>query len=843
MNNHIAIIGMDGIFPGSNTIDELWQNLLEGKEMISSFSAEELEAAGVQKEALQNPNFIRKKGTISGALNFDNELFGYSPKEAQYMDPQQRKLMECAWRALENSGYDPFRCGELIGCFVSASFSSYLINRILPTIVRKDGRLKNEDLIILGGDKDFLASKISYKLNLRGISSTIQTACSSSLVAVHVACNSLINQECYMALAGGVSITFPEKNGYFFSSEDINSSSGHCSPFSANADGTIHGDGVGVVVLKRLQDAIDDRDYIHAVIIGSAVNNDGSHKMGYTAPSVYGQKECIRRAIDSAGVQQSDISYVETHGTGTKLGDPIEFAALKLTLGTKTKCKIGALKANIGHLDVASGIAGLIKTVYMLKHKKIPPLINFEGPNHELRIEDTLFSINEKVENWQSEGKNRVAGVSSFGIGGTNAHVVVKEAPTQIQQTEIELPYYIYPISANSESSLARVKNKFENFFEDRIPIAELNSYNMAYTLQFGRVQLKNRECFISKEFNFLKNSDHSFKGNVLSGAKKSILLIGEYIDIKELDTISCLNGVCTEVFDQILDVLSEYIDKDTFSWLRGSAFSENANFSFLRQISVQYLFLKICEKFGVQYNQILIKDKKWILLALILIGEVSFKEAADMIVISYESLDQKLCDFLLKRENNDNRILFCDDKSELRFDSRAVVYSFGKQLQDSDRVLLLDFDMGIYFSLLKVLSFSWCSGKNINWRLLYKTNPHRISLPTYEFEEKTFDLIKEKQISCEQCISIEDALREQSVEGIILAKIRTLLDKEDFALDDNYFLAGGDSLLALDLIDDLKTALNIEISLSEIFSYQTVRELGKLIQKRMENGGQYHDK
>ena len=362
---------------------------------------------------------------------FDAEFFGYSPREARLMDPQHRLFLECAWSALECAGYPPDSCQALTGVYAGSSLSSYLLYNILPNL--RDPHAEDTFQVMIGNDKDFLCTRVSYKLNLRGPSITIQTGCSTSLVAIHLACQSLLGYQCDMALAGGVSVQVPARTGYLYQSGGLTSPDGHCRAFDAKAEGTLFGSGAGVVVLKRLSDALADHDSIYAVIKGSAVNNDGNLKVGYTAPSVAGQASVIRSAHALAGTDPESIGYVECHGTGTVLGDPIEIQALTDAFTNRTQakaiCAVGSVKTNVGHLDAAAGIAGFLKAVLALKHKALPPSLHFESPNPRIEFDKSPFRVNSKFSPWVTEGAPRRAAVSSFGIGGTNAHIILQEAP------------------------------------------------------------------------------------------------------------------------------------------------------------------------------------------------------------------------------------------------------------------------------------------------------------------------------------------------------------------------------------------------------------------------------
>ncbi|MBD2335851.1 SDR family NAD(P)-dependent oxidoreductase [Calothrix sp. FACHB-156] len=482
----IAIIGLAGRFPGAKNIAEFWQNLCNGVEAISQFADEDVIAAGIDASLLQNPQYIKAGAVLEDIDLFDAGFFGFNPKEAEMTDPQHRLFLECAWEALENAGYNAQKCEGRIGVYAGASLNNYLsFNLNLDQIGSVNSFQK-----LIGNDKDFLATRVSYKLNLTGPSITIQTACSTSLVATALACQSLLNYQCDMALAGGASIRIPQKTGYLHQEGGILSPDGHCRAFDAQARGTVIGNGVGVVLLKRLSNAIADGDHIYAVIKGSAINNDGSLKVGYTAPSVNGQAEAIAEAIALADIAPDTISYIETHGTGTALGDPIEISALTNVFRAETKkigfCAIGSVKTNIGHLDAAAGVTGLIKTALALQHQLIPPSLNFEQPNPEIDFAHSPFYVNTKLVEWNATSTPRRAGVSSLGIGGTNAHVILEEAPIQVksQKSKVKRKYQLLCLSAKTDTALgAATKNLVQHLRQH----SDVNLADVAYTLQVGR--------------------------------------------------------------------------------------------------------------------------------------------------------------------------------------------------------------------------------------------------------------------------------------------------------------------------------------------------------------------
>ncbi|MGA5301849.1 beta-ketoacyl synthase N-terminal-like domain-containing protein [Nucisporomicrobium flavum] len=494
--SQVAVIGMAGRFPQAADVDAFWANLVAGRESISSFSADELRAAGVSAATVSRPGYVRAKGVLDGADTFDAGFFGYSPREAELMDPQHRVLLECAWEALESAGYDPQAFPGRIGVFAGASLNTYLLYNLMAnrSVIEALGPYQTQ----LANDKDFLATRAAYKLGMRGPAITVQTACSTSLVAVHLACQSLLSGESDIVLAGGVSVNVPLRNGYQYEAGGILSADGHCRPFDAAAGGTVIGNGVALVVLRRLADARENGDIIDAVIRGSAVNNDGAMKVGYTAPAVEGQAEVIAEALGIAGVAPETVGYVETHGTGTALGDPIEIAGLTRAYreGTTARgfCAIGSVKGNIGHLDAAAGAAALIKATLALKHEAIPASLHFERPNPELALETSPFFVNAAHRPWPRTGEPRRAGVSSFGIGGTNAHVVLQEGPADVP-AEPGRPWQLLPLSARTETALAQTAERLADHLETH-PDEELA--DVAFTLATRRRGFEQRRAVVA---------------------------------------------------------------------------------------------------------------------------------------------------------------------------------------------------------------------------------------------------------------------------------------------------------------------------------------------------------
>jgi acyl transferase domain-containing protein/acyl carrier protein len=523
----IAVIGISGRFPGSKGIDHFWQNLINGVELIRPFP---------------DADHPTKVGAVLDNVDqFDASFFGFNPREAETMDPQHRLFLECAWEALEDAGYDSETEERLIGIYAGVGMGTYLLYNLSPNpgLIESRGFLQT----LIGVDKDYLSSRVSYKLNLKGPSLSVGTACSSSLVAVHLACQGLLAGECDMALAAGVAVKVPQ-NEVTLSPNEIVSPSGHCRAFDAEANGTIGGNGVGVVVLKRLDDAITDRDHIYAVIKGSAINNDGAMKVGYTAPSQEGQTRAIQAAHLMAEVEPHTITYVETHGTGTALGDPIEIASMSQAFQNGSDqtgyCAIGSVKTNVGHLDAAAGMAGLIKTILALDHKLLPPSLNFETPNPKIDFANSPFYVNTQLCEWQTNGIPRRAGVSSFGFGGTNAHLVLEEAP-HLEDSGSARSQHLIVLSAKTSSALDTATTNLVRYLKQH---PHLNLADVAYTLQVGRRTFNHRRFAVASTLETLiqiletEQSSQTFTGVSQSGVPPIVFMFpgqgSQYINMAQ---------------------------------------------------------------------------------------------------------------------------------------------------------------------------------------------------------------------------------------------------------------------------------------------------------------------
>ena len=502
--NDIAIVGMALRVPGANSPTEFWDNLQNKRESIVDYDEATMLASGESKEVLRNPAYVSRGGSLENMKLFDRDFFGFSPKEAAILDPQHRHFMELSWEALEDAGHTPTNFDGQIGVFAGCGMGSYFYFNVCS----------NRDLVDsvgmfllrhTGNDKDFLATRVSYVLDLKGPSVNVQTACSTSLVATHLACQSLLTGECDLALAGGVTIQFPTEVGYVYRDGEILAPDGHCHSFDHRAQGTVLTSGGGVVSLRRLNDAINDGDDIYAVIKGSAVNNDGGNKVGYLAPSVDGQAAAMTEAYTLAEIDPSTIGMIECHGTGTYMGDPIEVAALTQAFRAANEdgdqgdqfCRIGSVKSNIGHLDTAAGVVGLMKAALSLKHQTIPASLNFERPNPEIAFADSPFVVNDETYPWAVSKTPRRAAVNSLGVGGTNAHVVLEEHASAATASEDVSRARLLQISAKNKRSLDGACARLKTHLEAN---PDLSLGDVAWSLRETRENFETRRVLVAED-------------------------------------------------------------------------------------------------------------------------------------------------------------------------------------------------------------------------------------------------------------------------------------------------------------------------------------------------------
>ncbi|MEV4726558.1 type I polyketide synthase, partial [Micromonospora humida] len=497
----IAIVGLAARLPGAADVGEFWRNLVDGVESVTELSRDEQLARGATADEVDDPGWVSRAPLIDGYDTFDAGLFGMTSREAEVTDPQHRLFLESCYTALQDAGYDPARYPGAVGVYAGTGGNTYLHRYVLRN-KRVGGNPHGAVSLATGNSPNYVATNVSYRLDLRGPSLTVHTACSTSLVAFHLACEALRNHECDMALAGGVNVELPHVG--YLGMDGFTSPDGRCRPFDAGANGTVWGSGVGVTLLKRLSDAIADGDSIRAVVLGNAINNDGAGKVGFTAPSVDGQVEAIAQAVGMAGIDPRSISYVEAHGTGTALGDPIEVAALSAVFTRDTDergwCGIGSVKSNIGHLSQPSGIVSVIKTVLAMEHGLIPPTINYETPNPGIDFADTPFYVANTLTKWDTDGGPRRAGVSSFGIGGTNAHVVLEEAPTAHRVDRRVRPAHLLTVSAKTASALDSAVTRLADHLAATTDGGPGLLADVAHTLRVGRQEYPHRVAVVATD-------------------------------------------------------------------------------------------------------------------------------------------------------------------------------------------------------------------------------------------------------------------------------------------------------------------------------------------------------
>ncbi|WP_189534321.1 type I polyketide synthase [Paludibacterium paludis] len=570
----IAIVGMAGRFSGAADIAAFWDLLRTGSEARREYRRDELIANGADPAVVDDPAYVRAGMPLDGPECFDAGFFGVSDKQAHWMDPQIRVFLEVCWHAMEDAGYDVSRLGtRRVGVFAGSNPGAYLWRHLID---RMQGHNLAQWLEILTyNDKDYLTTWVSYKLGLRGPSMNIQTACSTSLVAVATACQNLLGYQCDMALAGAAALSLPDGQGYLHQPDTILSPDGHCRPFDADGAGTIMGNGVAAVVLKRLEDAIADNDRIDALILGAAVNNDAQRKMDFMAPGVEGQVEVIRLAHRLADVTPDSIDYVETHGTGTRLGDPIEWRALRLAFGEgrerERRCAVGAVKSNLGHLNTAAGVAGLIKTVLALRHEMLPATLHYRRPNPQLELENSPFFVNDVLRPWPRGPRVRRAGVSAFGFGGTNAHLVIQEGPDPGPQTAPAGGAGLFVLSARDAAGLERYRAAVGDWLGKAGRSAQLA--DLCFTAARGRKVFSHRLAVVARNVEELAAGLSGASGGraTVEGGKTAWIFSGQGGQYDGMArTLYLHESAFREAFDACVAALPAGAELPLAEWLSG---------------------------------------------------------------------------------------------------------------------------------------------------------------------------------------------------------------------------------------------------------------------------------
>ncbi|MBS0350388.1 MAG: amino acid adenylation domain-containing protein [Proteobacteria bacterium] len=833
--NDIAVIGMACRVPGALDSQAFWELLINERSSIRDFSVAELIADGFRENLITQPGFVKRGSVLEDAYAFDAHFFGYSVREAEIMDPQQRQFLECAWEALENSGNIPEKFKGEIGVFASQGKNFYFLENVFNSSSLAD---TGEYQAMLANEKDFLSTKVSFKLNLTGPSVNVQTGCSSSLVAIDLARQHLQRRSCDMALAGGVALFY--KKGYQYHQGMIESPDGYCRAFDENAKGTVAGSGVGVLVLKRLDDAIVGQDTIYAVLKGGAINNDGGAKMNFTAPSINGQSAVIEKAITDAGVTPSDVSYIETHGTGTLLGDPIEWASLhhvyEKYVDKREFCTLGALKTNIGHTDAAAGVLGFIKVVLSLKNKMIPATLNFKSLNSEIAQFNKLFGVTNKSIPWNNNSNIRTAGISSFGIGGTNVHLILQEYNQDVTAPNLEpQESRIIPFSAKNNDSLIKLAQKFQNFIE-QCDVSQIE--NLAFTAQHGRMEFSNRGYFLVNSNGEIVNS--SWDNNIFVEVAE-VIFHYPVISCQSFSKIKVLYDkypIFQQFFDQCYQIILEKFNLNIKDEIGES--QQLASFSF------QYALSGLLKSFGVTPNAIVASGNGPILAA-VLSGEMEFSSAIEL--FTYPEKIKSINMIGLK-----NLKIISPDSGQLVSDWAQAV-----QFPETDIEMLKKLPVFKNFNivtinlmpkhemenadinLLDLLGRLWKAGISVSWGKLTKfsLNARKISIPTYQYNKKIY------KISKPAVPIVENAWQNQGSSPEVRLKelwCKILGVSADEISESTHFVSlGGDSLSAIQLLDQIKKNFSVELLFEEIESNYNFLKMLDLINSKQKIMSEHH--
>jgi 3-oxoacyl-(acyl-carrier-protein) synthase/acyl carrier protein len=835
----IAVIGMAGRFPLAADIDEFWEHLVNGNECISFFSDQELEEVGIREEYRMHPAFVGAYGWLDSIDLFDASFFGYSPLEAEIMDPQMRIFHECVWEALEDAGYDPHTCKKLIGLYAGASANFYWQARVEMS---GKGEILGPFTSKQFNDKDFMCARIAHKLNLRGPAIILDTACSSSLVAVHLACQGLLSGDCDIALAGGVSVGLLEKGGYLYQEGMNRSPDGHCRAFDAGAQGSNFGNAVGAVVLKRLEDAAADGDTVHAVIKGSSINNDGIRKAAFSAPSVEGQAGVIRTAQRIAGVKPESICYIEAHGTGTTLGDPVEIEGLKAAFNTHDKhfCRIGSVKTNVGHLETASGIASFIKTVLALKYRLIPPTLFYNTPNPRIDFENSPFIVNTVLTQMERGKYPLRASVNSFAIGGTNAHVILEEwagsaVPTVQHAGEDSRGYHLILLSAKTETALEKMTRNLADCLENNQnnPASGSNIADAAFTLQVGRGIYKYRQMFVCASVNeaveLLSDPDAN-PGKVFTRCAEEDRppVLFRFPDMPPGTIANPGRGLYQgellfrEGIDRCLDLLHP-LKRESRSYKTYFSFEENPRLEFF---IVQYALADLLIRCGITP----IKAVGYGIgeyAAACVSGELTLRDAL-----------KRLAD---PGSIHDASPYYINNKKEESWEQGAFIVEIGPALFN-------------HRALLEQIGKLWLFGHPVDWNLFHaeerkEGSLKRVSLPSYPFERRRYwienaDKNADKKIepvlsryeTGNGTLQPRPPLKNpyipprNDIERSLVKTWQTLFGFDRLGIRDDFIQLGGDSLKAAVMINRVRSRMRTAVPLAKFFEEPTIEKLAAYI-------------
>lgn len=889
---HVAVLGMACRFPGARDTAEFWENLAEGIETIRKLSREDLLEAGESEADISDPAYVRAYGRLDDIGGFDAEVFGYSPRDATLIDPQQRQFLECTWEALEDAGYDPTTFPGSIGVYSGCSPNTYAT---LLQLRAGMGASTGEDYQLgISAAPDHLTSRVSYKLGLTGPSVTVLATCATSLVAIHQACQALIGGECDLALAGGVSIRVPTR-GYRYEEGGVLSPDGRVRTFDADAQGMVGGDGVGVVALKLLEDALADGDNIRAVVRGSAVNNLGADRVGYTAPGVDGQAEVIRKAQVVAAVDPATIGYVEAHGTATRIGDPIEVAALTKAFraGTARRryCAIGSAKSNIGHTNAAAGVAGFIKAVLALEHRLIPPSLNYTEPNPQIDFEASPFFVNDELRAWPSNGTPRRAGVSSFGLGGTNAHVVLEEAPAT-PGFGAGHSCQLLVLSARTPTALDSMANRLAEHLRRSTGISLAD---VAYTLQVGRQALRYRRYAVC--------ADTAEAVRALTGPgtrppagpprptrAHPVIFMFPAADGPWAGAVHELYAELPEFrthVDDCAELLAPLLGTDVRDVLRATGTGldspPDAALAAPAVFTIEYALARVLTGWGITPGAVLGHGVGEIAAAC-MAGVFTLGEAVRLAVQhgratqrpTVTPADPEVEEFArLVRETTLRRpalpLLSAATGGRLTPDRATDPEHWRGRLTGGDRPadclatavaqdehVLVEVGPGEALSelarrqpscrtserivpampgqaselraLLAAVGRLWVLGSSVGWRRLHhQRRSLRLPLPTYPFERQNYllDLAALRRDLQGHAVRVADEPPAgEDVPGRVSEIIAGALGMERVSPEDDFFMLGGDSLVAAQVISRLRRALSVEIPLEVVIEAPTIADV-----------------
>ena len=888
--SEIAIIGLSGRFPGAANVDQFWENLRAGVESVRFLTEQEIQRVERGSEKYRQPGFVSASATMDDIEFFDARFFDISPKEAELLDPQHRIFLEECWTAMESAGYGRSAPGISVGVFGGATINTYLLANLAGA---EQSRQIDPVQLNVASSSDFLTTRVSYKLNFTGPSHVVQCACSTSLVAVHTACQKLLDGECDIALAGGVCVNLLFRSGYTYISDGILSPDGHCRPFDKNAQGTVFGNGVGVVVLKRLTTALADGDTVRAIILGSAINNDGSLKVSYTAPSVDGQAAVIIEALSNAGVDPGSITYVEAHGTGTPLGDPAELHAITKAYRQRTDrksfCAIGSVKGNIGHLDAAAGVAGLIKVVLSLEHQQLAPTINFESPNPHASFDDSPFFVNTSLSEWTADGLPRRAGVSAFGVGGTNAHLILQEA-NQSSATGPSRRDHLLTLSARSLSSLSAAAQNLAIYFERNpgVPLADA-----AYTLHTGRTAFAYRLCVtcsaVDEAIEKLRIAMRTASRCEAGSSVQVVLAFPESIDIavaqlwiQETEFRAYFNAV----YELLIAAagLSRDCPQDALEWIEQTA-NESPLGATLVQFAIQYALARTWQEMGLSPTAI-VADGIGEYAAATISGMMTPSDAVAMVYLSAqveprstqtEELARVMAGAQIQRASAETVPLYVDggsyrltqDEARNRnywidramanrrgavvrtrqgvaADALMLQVGFGGtwRTADSSFVPAVSRERG-HVEVMSPLGALWLRGLEPNWTALHRhERRRRIPLPTYPFDRQRYwidpprvhtqpvvgKLSEGPPLYERPDLDCAYARPETSLEVALTDLWRATLGVDKIGAEDNFFDLGGNSLLAQELAERVRDKLGMGLPVAKLFEFVTIRSLAQAL-------------